>query len=155
MVLLETKNKNDLQGIHQPRARGFTPSKLSSILLEQISPYLSAHQAFLNRLWCLRTSSSHSQAVLVTLSEAIPAITVSTWIITCCLHFSFTPKNYPCLLQKHMLPTTFLPDQTASKQAAPCSWPKQPDQDVHKMHTQELHTVQLHRSPQGTCVYSS
>lgn len=47
-----------------------------------------------------------------------PAITVSTWIITCCLHFSLTPQKYLCWLQKHMLPQTFLTNQTASKQAA-------------------------------------
>lgn len=70
---------------------------------------------------------------------SVPRITVSTWIIMCCLHFRHTPRKYLRWLQKHMLPETFLPDQTGSKQAALCSWPKQPDQDLHKINLQEPH----------------
>lgn len=134
MALLEMKNKNNLDGIHQPRAQGFTSSKLSGIL-EQVSAYSSAHQAFLNRLWCFRTSSSHSLALLVTLFVAIPAITVSTWIIMCCLHFSFTPKNIHVDCKNTCYQRPFLPDQTTGKQGAVYSWPKQPDQDFHKINT--------------------
>lgn len=82
---------NEKGPTNQPIARSFTPSKLIGIFLKQISAYSSSHQAFLNRLWCLRTP--HSLSLLVTLSIAIPAIAVSTWIIMCCLHFSFTPRK--------------------------------------------------------------
>lgn len=87
------------------QGRRFHTIKFSGIFLEQISAYSSAHQAYLKRPWCLR-KSSHSLALLITPSIATPAITFSTWIITCCLHFSLTPQKYLCWLQEHMLPQT-------------------------------------------------
>lgn len=65
----------------------------------------------------------------------------------CCLHFSFTPRKYPRWLQKQICP-----DQTASKQAAVSSGPKQLDQNFHKINTQVPDRQHLHSSPQGTPV---
>lgn len=93
MALLELKNKNTLEGIHQPRTWGFTPSKLSGIILKQISAYSSAHQAFLNRLWCLRTSSSHSLAPLVTLSEPIQQLLFPHESLCAAYTSALLPKN--------------------------------------------------------------
>lgn len=90
---------------------------------------VSHHQNFLVS-W-----SKFSLALLVTLFVAIPAITVSTWIIMCCLHFSFTPKSIHVDYKNTCYQRPFLPDQTAGKQGAVYSWPKQPDQDFHKINT--------------------
>lgn len=89
------------------RGRRFHAVKLSGIFLEQISAYSSAHQAYLKRPWWLRTSS-HSLALLVTPSMAIPAITVSPCTIPCCLHFSLTAQKDLC-----WLPQSFPADQAA------------------------------------------
>lgn len=144
-------NINNLEGIHQLSVWGFTLPKLSVTISEQVSTYSSTHQSSLCRFLCLGT-------VFLFYSS-----TCSPLLSHCCSKF---PAKSPCAvytspannipqLQKHVLPKAFLPDQTASKQAAVCSWPKQPDQDSYKINTQHPQMWWLCPSPKGTSVYIS